>query len=345
MFAEGPVPGEPVLHTLLTSGNETIGYLLLKNIGIQDKINQRQEELNESSTKVYGCEMPKTTEIPKNVTVKQYEIPLLYKEYLAKPKADTFGLGHEGLDKTHINLFKSSNLVVHDKNNKKLSISGQAFGVGAFEEDDDDIYVKDDMSKYDFELTDEKKSNESTTKKNLMFDMFIQSKIPLINKKLYPLPTIPHSFSGKHKIKKSRFEPIEENESETVSRREINPDVRAKYLGEEINTNATTSKPVLPIKIEKDDDETNKKQCEKGGNNKFDMSQVLLSDRFVSASKPEDVRNILETVEREETTHGTQEMRDAVRMKMFGRLTRITDDWLPNPLLCKRFNVPEPHTE
>jgi hypothetical protein len=35
---------------------------------------------------------------------------------------------------------------------KGLKISGQAFGVGAFEEDDDDVYARDDMANYDFSL-------------------------------------------------------------------------------------------------------------------------------------------------------------------------------------------------
>lgn len=36
------------------------------------------------------------------------------------------------------------------KKSSQLSITGQAFGVGAFEEDDDDIYARDDMTNYDF---------------------------------------------------------------------------------------------------------------------------------------------------------------------------------------------------
>lgn len=35
---------------------------------------------------------------------------------------------------------------------KNMKIRGQAFGVGAYEEDDEDIYGKDDMSNYDFSL-------------------------------------------------------------------------------------------------------------------------------------------------------------------------------------------------
>lgn len=37
----------------------------------------------------------------------------------------------------------------------------QAFGVGAFEEDDEDIYGKDDMSQYDFSELDVKKTEDS----------------------------------------------------------------------------------------------------------------------------------------------------------------------------------------
>lgn len=35
---------------------------------------------------------------------------------------------------------------------KPMKIRGQAFGVGAYERDDEDIYGKDDMSNYDFSL-------------------------------------------------------------------------------------------------------------------------------------------------------------------------------------------------
>lgn len=40
---------------------------------------------------------------------------------------------------------------------QQLSITGQAFGVGAFEEDDDDIYARDDMTNYDFKLGEKSK--------------------------------------------------------------------------------------------------------------------------------------------------------------------------------------------
>ena len=50
----------------------------------------------------------------------------------------------------------------NDKNRKGLKISGQAFGIGAYEEEDEDIYAKDDMTNYDFELRPERVSLDWT---------------------------------------------------------------------------------------------------------------------------------------------------------------------------------------
>ncbi|CAG9828095.1 unnamed protein product [Diabrotica balteata] len=329
VFSEGPIPGTPVLETLLTSGNETIGYLLLRKIGIKDKIKEQVELY--SDTKVYGCQIPGTFKIPKKIENNQYKIPEIYLENLANPKSNTFGIGYQGLDRSHVNLFSHSNLVVTDKNNKKVSISGQGFGVGAFEEDDDDIYSKEDMSNYDFELVSEKQKPKVNKDGLLQFGMFKPSKAPLVSKKAYPPPTIPHSFTGKHKIKKSRFEPVEVKveEDQDIDRGSINPAVRARYLGEDPVV-PTPSQPILD----------QKPQQERLAPRTFDVSS-LMTDRFVSASQTEST-NSLEPVVKTETEHGTSDMRAAAKMNMFGPLTRITSDWRPHAILYKRFNVAEP---
>ncbi|ELV10959.1 Low-density lipoprotein receptor-related protein 3 [Tupaia chinensis] len=87
------------------------------------------------------------------------------------PKDNVHGLAYKGLDPRqalfgtsgeHFNLFgagpeESSNLLEDVGLNKgrKLGISGQAFGVGALEEEDDDIYALETLSKYDTVLKDE----------------------------------------------------------------------------------------------------------------------------------------------------------------------------------------------
>lgn len=351
VFSDGPIPGEPVLHHLITSGNETIGYMLLKNLGVKDKIRRRQEEL-QSETKVYGCQMPnRAYDISEDINHDKYEVPEIYKEFLSNPKSNTFGLGYKGLNKNTFSLFPepgSSKLNVIDKSNKKVSISGQAFGVGAFEEEDDDIYMKDDMNKYDFEISEEKKQAESVKKSNLVFDMFIPSKTPLLNKKLFPPPKIPHSFTGEHKVRKSRFEPLPEEPVETGK---INAAVRAKYLGEETDKEYTESvSPLNPQKGVKKQQETKLTKVAETKNetetrNAFDITSIYLSDKFVSSSKNEDMGNILQPLEKMGTIHGTDQMRDAARMKMFGPLTRVTSDWIPCSMLCKKFNVPEPFVD
>ena len=100
--------------------------------------------------------------------------------FVISPKENQFGIGYKGLSRTsvlgnlstterHINLFQMPSTALakpgrsenrNDKNRKGLKISGQAFGIGAYEEEDEDIYAKDDMTNYDFELKPERVSLE-----------------------------------------------------------------------------------------------------------------------------------------------------------------------------------------
>lgn len=72
------------------------------------------------------------------------------------------------------------------------------------------------------------------------------------------------------------------------------------------------------------------------------MSDVM-SDRFVSASQPDDSTNPMATVERTRPD-ADRDVIEAAKRKMFGRLTRERSEWRPTSLLCKRFNIPEPFT-
>lgn len=120
-----------------------------------------------------------------------------FEPYVAKPKVDSFGLGYRGLSRhsilgAYVNPSgkdsepNKSHLLTSDKGKKvfitfiydsrnifiikswfyfKVSIRGQAFGVGALEDEDDDIYAKDDLSGYDFSLDVSNKTKEKTDKK------------------------------------------------------------------------------------------------------------------------------------------------------------------------------------
>jgi len=93
------------------------------------------------------------------------EIPL----YLVTPKENLFGIGYSGLGQTEEarNMMRGSagggsagyrvktslNAKTGSAAGKKFSISGEAFGIGADEEDDDhEVYNKGDMAQYDFSL-------------------------------------------------------------------------------------------------------------------------------------------------------------------------------------------------
>ncbi|KAK5640433.1 hypothetical protein RI129_011244 [Pyrocoelia pectoralis] len=331
-FSDGPIPGEPVLETLLEAGNETVGYFLMKNMNRKNRV-----ESVKSGPKIYGCAMPKDVEDqPAPI---ENELHQLYKDYLSKPKTNTNGLGYLGLDKIHVNLFQPAKLTVRERNNKKLSIAGQAFGVGAFEDEDDDIYVKDDMSHYDFELTAEASKEKVVHAQKLVFDLFIIAKSTSSPIQNFPPPMIPGSFSGKHNIKKSRFEPLAPEETKLPDRKEMDVAVRAKYLGENSEKTYTPSRAQSNRKVL--ENEKDVKEVEPS----LAINNSLIFDRFVSAKQEDDITNMLEPVQRTETTHGTAEMHAAVKMKMFGPLTRVTISWQPNNLLCKRFNVPEPKSE
>nr|XP_012630676.1 G patch domain-containing protein 1 [Microcebus murinus] len=71
-------------------------------------------------------------------------------------------------------------------------------------------------------------------------------------------------------------------------------------------------------------------------------SRSTLSSRFTHA-KEEDDSDQVEVPRDQENDVGDKQ--SAVKMKMFGKLTRDTFEWHPDKLLCKRFNVPDPYPD
>ncbi|CAN7991627.1 unnamed protein product, partial [Ixodes hexagonus] len=97
-----------------------------------------------------------------------------------------------------------------------------AFGVGAFEEDDGDIYAREDMSQYDFTLGDELEDKPRKTTPSIQegrgkslhhitktLEGFHLANDPPTVRKLYPPPQIPADFEPIHhgpKKERRRFE-------------------------------------------------------------------------------------------------------------------------------------------
>ncbi|XP_069758060.1 G patch domain-containing protein 1 [Narcine bancroftii] len=130
--------------------------------------------------KVYGCSLPdeglhQSQEeqegeeyLPDNVTFAPKDVMPL--DFI--PKDDRHGLGYSGIDPRralygtsgeelgtmfHTDSSRSHSLLgdALPSRERKLGITGQAFGVGALEEDDDDIYARDSLSRYDSVLREE----------------------------------------------------------------------------------------------------------------------------------------------------------------------------------------------
>ena len=224
------------------------------------KREKRERKRREDKLKAYGCGLPP------GLSSNQQEIdegeedesdedsPQLFAPddvptFIVKPKTNTFGLGYSGLTpySSHQTQASSSTksggfvlfeptLSLTDRK-KKLQIAGQAFGVGAFEDEDEDIYSRDDMSQYDFEL-----GGAKTKKANLnllalpcsdILDGFVRAAEPQPLLKVYPPPLIPRDFNPIHRSG-SRFDvkPVDEVAFRGLGRHDLNAHQRAVILNE-----------------------------------------------------------------------------------------------------------------
>ncbi|KAL2076804.1 hypothetical protein ACEWY4_027593 [Coilia grayii] len=72
----------------------------------------------------------------------------------------------------------------------------------------------------------------------------------------------------------------------------------------------------------------------------YKPSSSALSTRFTRSTHTEDDSSVEVTQDAESDVNDKE---SAVKMKMFGKLTRDTFQWYPHTLLCKRFNIPDPY--
>ncbi|KAG1688808.1 G patch domain-containing protein 1 [Nymphon striatum] len=261
----GPIPGEPALSNLIRPLGETIGFKLLKKMGwksgqgigprIKYKDKRKQMKQNETGDKIYTCSIPDDIytddedENAKNHTFAPVDMDCV--PYTAKD--NNFGLGYEGLKKedylsSHINLFEPTSTKAVFKNKSRLAISGQAFGVGAFEVDDDDIYARDDMARYDFTLGAEEK--QETKKKKFSktlnealngFHLSSKSKIQL---KVFAPPIIPKDFKPIHRCKNLNEVKKQNTSLQGMDRHSLTVSERSHMIGE---NNMSSSSSVFDL--------------------------------------------------------------------------------------------------
>uniref|UniRef100_A0A182PKE8 G-patch domain-containing protein n=1 Tax=Anopheles epiroticus TaxID=199890 RepID=A0A182PKE8_9DIPT len=288
-FSKGPIPGQPVLQALLEPAKEKTAVKILKKMGWREGqgIGERQtrkekKRANERNSKehyimkMYGCEIPgRHTEHQNKDDVgdasdsseSDYEITFAPDDFdplVAALKDNTFGLGYSGLDRAGTSkgfqLFDT--LEVVDRNNKKLSIRGQAFGIGALEDDDDlDVYARDDMSRYDFSLEDRSQSKQlkegkkSGNEANTLEGFYPVSSSRKLVKKVFRVD-MPEGFRPRNwEERRSRFDPIDEERAKKMQqenehkikglgRHDLDPKVRGAILGE---SKTVVNNPVLEM--------------------------------------------------------------------------------------------------
>ncbi|XP_063802063.1 G patch domain-containing protein 1 isoform X2 [Pseudophryne corroboree] len=240
-----PIPGATILEDLIAPAKITIGVQLLRQMGWKEGqgVGPRtkraaRKQKSGGGMKMYGCaQLPAGSEesedeeeeyMPENVTFAPKDvIPVDF-----SVKDNVHGLGYRGLDPhralfgntaSHINLFgdasdRTSNILgdVRHSKGRKVGISGQAFGVGAMEDDDDDIYGTDSLSKYDTVLREEESGdglfgwtapkeykNKKASSKELqyigkMLDGFSLAAESPPCKKIYPPPELPRDYRPVH---------------------------------------------------------------------------------------------------------------------------------------------------
>ncbi|XP_051485528.1 G patch domain-containing protein 1 isoform X1 [Apus apus] len=289
------IPGTTAFDDLIGPSKITIGVELLRKMGWKEgqgigprvKRKPRRQE-PDPAVKVYGCALPPGLSEGSEDEEDQYQpenVTFAPKDVMPvdlTPKENVFGLGYKGLDpsqalfgvsgREHLNLFTAgsedtSNLLgdLRHSKGRKLGITGQAFGVGALEEEDDDIYATETLSKYDTVLKDEepgdglygwtapkqyksKRRSERDVKyigKILDgFSLASKSSTPI---KIYPPPDLPRNYRPVHyfrpviaagnencHLQKALEESTGKLESETTqqSRHTLNAAQRRERLGE-----------------------------------------------------------------------------------------------------------------
>lgn len=326
--SDGPIPGEPVLKNLLKPIHDKAAVRILKSMGWRDnqgigsRLTHREKKMtNERNQremyiqKKYGCDMGPISQAndsdadDDDEDLSDDEItfaPDDFDPYIANIKNNSFGLGYSGLKPSttaatsqHINLFQSFEVV--DRNNKKLSIRGQAFGVGALEEEDDDIYEHDDMSKYDRSLEDaanvKKKQKAIKQVDSSIIDGFSKATLSDSSVRVFTVDLSRNFIPRNWLTRRSRFTPLDQNRAKLLDdknkhkvlglgRHDLKPEERGALLNETIakKPEVEVEKPKEPEDLQKklqDAAEAKRARIQESAKR---ITELLNSKQFVSES-------------------------------------------------------------
>merc|ERR1712131_40579 len=219
--------GLAAMQKLVAGSERNWGHVLLRKLGWKDgqgvgaRRKAKQNEIMDSGPRRLGPTMPSGNELasvtpvtfaPKDCTSIKSDI-----------KKDNKGIGFSGVGTGLGAMGSQSSALALSVGGRKLNITGQAFGVGALEDEDDDIYAQDSMANYNFDLrTDreiqQKKREALQAQKNKFvsrfaleapkveggdgeqLDGFIRGR-PIKKAKKFSIPSIPRNYNGKHTFK------------------------------------------------------------------------------------------------------------------------------------------------
>ncbi|XP_053188955.1 G patch domain-containing protein 1, partial [Scomber japonicus] len=290
------IPGDTLLEQLITPARTSIGVELLMKMGWKEgqgvgpRVKRRARRQQTDGGRVYGCALPPAGSedseeddeefAPENVTFAPKDVtPVDF-----TPRLGVQGLGYRGLDPglalqgrggpEHIDLFDpdSRNRLLGDRRgSRRGGVAGQAFGVGALEDDDDEeVYHRDSMSRYDTVLGGEEPGDglygwtapqQYTKKKDRSKDAsylgkilegFTLSQKPEKAKTIFPPPSLPRDYRPVHRfrgavdvsvlsgvspalaeaLRSSRGHMVKE-EPEAGGRHQLDSDQRRALLGED----------------------------------------------------------------------------------------------------------------
>ena len=309
--------------------------------------------------------------------------------YLAPKDSDQFTLTahitNKGIDYTGI----SGETAARPGDHKVAGFSGEAFGVGALEEEDQfSVYDSDKKSDYSTTIEDEEGADDNvhlthkfvSTKKDYLAN-FVVGKTDKYLRRNYPAPPVPAGFKPWHipsttTIKAQPAATIQERAAklgitdfDRPSSTPPKPLIKSEEPEKSEKSADIDTKPAQPyalfrpfksdpskeerynmfLKGEKVDYSSTtltewERQCEQEEFQKsskfFKPLSFEMANRFASAGT-----NVEEDKRKELENQAEKERKEAVRMKMFGQLTRETHQWVPASLLCKRFDVMNPYPE
>ncbi|XP_041975543.1 G patch domain-containing protein 1 homolog isoform X2 [Aricia agestis] len=426
-YHDGPIPGEPVLEQLVRAVHETAAVKLLRRMGWRPGPAHRPARRKTTQQKVYGCYVPpemrqsqESQESASASSESEFEYEDLFEaeeheRQAAMRKSDRFGIGYTGLSRRSVlggDGGPTSHLVMKDKG-KRVSIRGQAFGVGAFEADDEDIYAADDMSRYDRAIgppppPDNDKHTRKVAKSGNVLEGFVKASGAERAAPRHPPPALPRDYRpAPAPAARTRFEPTDKPQRDQgLGRHELSAAARGALLGETplsraeerprppvaaappvkvVDLTAAGAAPAAPSEdfipvggsggpprvfrpfVADPPKQARYERYLAGGACERDSASALaewerdremrefeqaaklyrpltgaMSDRFTHAAEPDDAANPLSAVSRSAACGAaTAAQADAARRGVYGVMTRTHASWRPEPLVCKRFNVPE----